>query len=599
MNDKENSTKFYKILKLGENQYNPVDVVEKFDEILDYFSKSKVNTNDLNLFNQFIDILWKNCNFDLALDAIEKALKKYPGDLDMEEKLAEVLLDAGEIDKAIEKFSKLHDEHPGYYQMLEGLGYAYQKKGDLEKAEGALLQALEMETWDPSHLMAQFEMMEQLARIYYYQKKFKLALEFLDEILTVQPRSSKWQLYFKTLKKLNQKDKLREARKMYQNVKKGRRYASRAARYEAQNKYELALKNYRKAIAANPLEPHYYFCVGNVLESLPEDEYEFQFDEATAYYRTAVEMFPNNMFYQLAYVGNLINVHEWEKAFETARSAAEKFPELMLPNLRYLAENLGYEKEFVDLLRHLIELDPDRKLSEIRTELAIILKERGEKEEAEKYFEEASNIYQEKIKLHPYNWRNYYDYGSCKLEVSQLDEAREFLIKALEYHGDFSEIIAEKLSRTFYELEQFEDARILLEALIVSSPGNYEYLGRIGMCFLVNEDYEKAFEAFNRSILLNRNVPEYLYGAGVSAAHLNKTEDVINIIKDLLEMDDEFIEVIEEEPAFNNMKGKEEFFKLVDRIKKQRKQKPVKPAIKLKKLSIPSGKTREKNDGEK
>ena len=211
----------------------------------------------------------------------------------------------------------------------------------------------------------------------------------------------------------------------------------------------------------------------------------------------------------------------------------------------------------------------------------------GLRGEAKKWFEEASDIYLKKIKIQPYQWRHYYDYASCSLELDDLETAREYLIKALEYHGDFSVIIAEKLSRTLYELGRYDDAKLLLEALVVYNPQDYEYLGKMGMCFLAIGDHEKAFEAFNRSILLYRYVPEYLYGAGLSAAYLDKTEDVINIIKDLLEMDDEFIEVIEEEPTFAEMAGRREFFQLVDVMREKRKKKSVKPVIGLKKIRIP------------
>jgi tetratricopeptide (TPR) repeat protein len=408
-----------------------------------------------------------------------------------------------------------------------------------------------------------------LARIAYDREDYPRALQLLQDVITVHPKSGKWQLYLKLLQKMGMENELEEARQSYDAIKTARRYQNRASRYEAQGKPEAALNNYQKALELNPGEPHYYFSIGSVLESLPENEYEFQLQEATAYYKAAWELFPNNPFYAISYVGNLINTDQWENAFEVAKSAALKYPELMLPNLRFLVQVLAKEKEYEELLQEITDSDPQGELTEIRSEMAMILGEKGDPA-AKEWFAKASSLYRDKIEMYPYNWHYYYDYGSCLAEQEDLPRARENLIKALELYGDFSVNVAEKLSSILYRMACYDEARLLLEALVMSNPRDYEYLGRMGMCFLAVADYQKGLEAFNRSLILNRNVPEYLYGAGVCAAHLNRAEDVINIIKDLLEMNDQFIEVIEQEPAFARMDGKEKFFQLVEGRKEKR-----------------------------
>lgn len=577
------------VLTLGEKEYNPVNVLKNRREITDYFKNSPKTTPDLLLFKRFINILWKRKHYDEALSAVEAALEKYPEVTDLAETKCEILYDAGYYSRAAEAYNLLYMDFPEKYSILQGFGESLYQTGRLDMAEQVLEKAVELKTWDPSFLMNKFSMVELLAKISYQKKNYKKALEYLDDILTVQPRPSKWQLYFKILKKIGRNKKLREAKDLYRQILKGRRYASRAARYELQGKLELAIRNYRKAIEMNPLEPHYYFCVGSTLENLPEEEYEFQFDEATAYYKTAFDMFPNNPFYAMSYVGNLSNIGEWGKAFEEAKKAALILPELMLPSLRYLSGMLGANKEFKEILRKSIDADPEKELSEIRVELALMLSDENNPE-AKIWFEEAAEIYKNKIRTNPYDWRHYYDLALCYIELERFSDAHENLMKATELHESFSVKIGEKLFETLYRLEKYNDALVILEALVLSDPGDYEYLGKMGMCFFAIGEYEKAFEAFNRSILLSKAVPEYLYGAGISAALLGRTEDVINIVKDLLEIDSHFMEVIEQEPTFEKLKEYEEFKSILKKKKQEQEKKGVKPAVGLKKIVLPGKK---------
>jgi tetratricopeptide (TPR) repeat protein len=517
-------------------------------------------------------MLWKKRNYDFAYEATKKAQQKYPDDIDLMEKEGEILLESEYIDLSIDVFLKLNERFPDRYHILLSLGDAFYKKNDFAAAEKYLTDALNAKTWDPTYLLGQFEIMEMLANIYYKQKDYEKAGQYLESILQVQPKAAKWQLYFKILDETGApEDRLEDMRVIYHRVKIARRYAARAARYESRQSYELAIKNYKKAMEINPYEPLYPFCAASMLEKLPEDEYENQFNEATFYYRTACELFPNNPFYALSYVSNLISTNFWQEAFEGAKIISLKFPELILPCLRFLTEALGIEDQFVEVLKHLIELDTEKELSEIRTELALILKERNDPEYAI-WFNEAAEIYLEKIKLHPYDWRNYFDYASCKDEINELEESHKYLIKALEYHKDFSVDIAERLSSVLIKLGYFKDARMLIETIILTTSGNYEYYGKLGMCLLEEKEYEKAFDAFNNSVAMYPYTPEYIYGAGVCAAYLNRDEDVVNVIKDLLLVEDKFIEIIEQEPAFKKYYESPDFSKLMDEVKKKREE---------------------------
>jgi len=573
-------------IKIDDEEFTVGDLLDNFTHILDYFHDAPVTTPVLEKFNKFIDMLWRRRHFDSALNAIEEAEKKFPGDRKLVEKRGEILIDAGRFDEALELFLELMEIHPDQHYYLEYLGKIYYNLKDLEEAENAYLQALQNSINDPASLMSQFDIMEQIAHIYYEKEDYPAALEYLEEILAIHPRSSKWRLYFRILKKMYLKEELENARIVYEQIKKARRYHSRASKYEKQNKLELALKNYKKAVEANPYEPQYYFCVGNILEKLPEDEYEFQFEEATGYYKKAVELYPNNIFYMMALVGNLNSTRDREEAYEFAAEAGKKFPELMLPHLRELSFVLGREPNFMELLREYIKEDTQRKKIELRTELAIMLRER-KKDEANIWFREALGLYKKKTEHQPYSWRNYWDMANCQLELGEMEEAKENLEYAQKLYGDFSEDIAEKLVEVYYELDQFEKAKELLMKLIPRHPDDYEYYGKLGMIFLFELDYEKGFEAFNRSLLINRYIPEYLYGAAVCASRLGNHPDAINIIKDLLEMEPGFLQIIQTEDAFLEVKETKEFLQMLHKHKSDMR-KPAKPPVAMKKFKFRS-----------
>jgi len=573
------------ILKIRDKEYNSAEILENFKQILEYFVDSPKTTPDLEKLNSFIDMLWKRKYFEKALVVIEEAGKKYPGDRNLVEKMGEILIDAEKFEEALELFRELNELYPNNCNYLEYMAASYYGLKMYDEAKEAYLAALENSEGNPGFLMIRFDAMEQIARICYKRKNYDEALEYLEEILTIHPRTTKWHLYFKILEKLGFEKELEEAKVSYQEIKKGKRYQSRGLKYERQKKPESAIRNYKKAIDCNPFEPQYFFSVGNVLEKLPEDEYEFQFEEATTYYKKAVELYPNNVFYLLALIGNMNTTRDWEEAFRIAGEAGNKFPELMLPSLRHLSFVLGKEPKYMELLRRYIENDTEKKYIELRTELAIMLKER-KKKEAERWFREATDIYLKKLEYHPYSWRNYWDFANCQLELGHLEIAVENFRKAAELKGDFSVDIAEKLAEVYYKMDDFENAGFILTKLIPLYKNDYEYYGKLGMCFLYEQDYEKAFEAFNRSLAINRYVPEYLYGAAVSAARLGLTEDAINIIKDLLEMEPHFIKIIQLEDAFLEVKETKQFLQMLH-AHKANAMKPASPNIKLKKFILP------------
>ena len=579
-------------IKIQNEELNASQILEKYSEIIEFFTHSPQTTKDLELFNKFIDMLWKRKHFDRAINAIEKAGEKYPGDRGLVEKMGEIFIDAKKYEEARELFESLIELYPGRYFYHYYLGIIYMESGMNNEAEASFINALENSREDAGFQMTRFEIVEKLARLYYDIGEYDDALENLEEILTIHPRSSKWRLYFKVLEKMDLKEELEEARVTYKEIKKAKRCQNRASKYEKQNKLELALRNYKRAIEHNSYEPQYYFSVGNILEQLPEDEYEFQFEEATTYYRNAVELYPNNIFYLLALIGNLTATREWDEAFKLSVEAGEKFPELMLPSLRHLSFILGKETEYMDILRKYIEMDEGKHYSELRTELALLLKERKD-QEAELWFREAAELYLKKFEYEPYQWRNYWDYANCQLELNNLESAVENLEKTWKLRGEFSVDIAEKLVEVFYRLDRFSKVRSFLVHLIKLFPRDYEYYGKLGMCFLYELDYEKAFEAFNCALTINRYIPEYLYGAAVSAARLAKTDDAINLIKDLLEMEPGFIDIIEREDAFLEVKETRKFLDVLA-VHKAKRNKPAPPGkIKLKKFMMPEEKKQE------
>ncbi|MCE1245495.1 MAG: tetratricopeptide repeat protein [Firmicutes bacterium] len=587
MTDDKKGEPTLETLKIAGEEFGYAEIPGKYRIILEKFLASTRNSPDYDNFNRFIDMLWRTGHFDEALVVIEEAERKYPGDRNLVEKRGEILMDAGKLGEAGELFTQLQKLYPQRCLYAEFLGEIHRKTGALQRAEEQYQKALELSDNDPGFLLRRFDYMEQLAEIYFDLGEIALSLEYLEEVLTIHPRSSKWHLYFKILKKLGMDRELDRAKETWEWIKKSRRYHSRGIRHENQGKIELAIKNYKKAVETNNMEPHYLYCLGSALEKLPEDEFEFQFEEATVYLRKALELYPNNVFFALGLTGNLSHLHLWDDAYQVAAETGKKFPEIMLPSLRHLAFMLGKETDYISLIEEYIGLDTGHHFIELRSELAILLKER-KKPEAEKWFAEAAELYLERMAYQPYSWRIYLDYANCLVETGKPELAEDNLLKAQDLRGEFDINISEKLMEVYFRLDQFEKTRDILTKIIPHFPSDYEYYGKLGMCFLYELDYEKAFEAFNRSLEINRYMPEYLYGAAVCASRLGNTDDAIAIIKDLLEMDKKFIKVIQEEDAFLQVKETKEFLEM-QKKHEEGTQPAAASAPKMKKFIMPKG----------
>ncbi len=579
---------FLETIKIQDQDLNASQILEQFTEILKYFAQSPKTTPDLEKLNRLIDMLWKRKHYEQALHAVDEAVLKYPGDRGLVEKMGEIFIDWEKYDEAKDIFQSLIELYPNRCLYYYCMGIIHTEQKNLDEAEKAFLTSLSRSDGDVSFQMTRFDIVEKIARLYYEKGEYSTALDYMEQILTIHPRSSKWRLYLKILEKAGMTNELESATTTYEQIKKARRYQARALKYERQSRLESALNNYKKAIELNAYEPQYFFSVANILEKLPEDEYEYQFEEATNYYRTAAELYPSNVFYALALIGNLTTTRDWDEAFAIASKTGEKFPELMLPSLRHLSFILGKEPAYMELLRRYIENDTEKQYTELRSELAILLKERRE-EEAEKWFREASEMYIKKMEYDPYQWRNYWDFGNCQLELENLESAVKNFEKAMVLYGEFSLDIAEKLVEVYINLDEYGKVKKFLIHLIKLFPNDFEYYGKLGMCFLYDLEYKKAFEAFNCSLSLNRYVPEYLYGAAVSAARLGYTDDAINIIKDLLEMEPHFQEIIEMEDAFLEVKETRKFLDMLTAHEARQTQPPPAKGIKLKKFMMPTG----------
>lgn len=575
-------------IKIQDQDLNASQILEKFTDILEYFAQSPRTTPDLEKLNRFIDMLWKRKHFEQALTAVEDGVQKYPGDRGLVEKMGEIFIDWEKYEEAKEIFQSLIELYPDRSLYYYCMGIIHSQFKEFAEAEKAFLKSLTGSDGDAGFQMTRFDIVEKIARLYYEKEDYPKALEFMEQILTIHPRSSKWRLYFKILEKAGMTSELESATVTYEQIKKARRYQSRALKYEIQGRLESALNNYKKAIELNAYEPQYFFSVANILEKLPEDEYEYQFEEATNYYRTAVELYPGNLFYVLALIGNLTTTRDWDEAFEIAAKTGEKYPELMLPSLRHLSFILGKEPDYIALLRKFIDNDTGKRHTELRSELGILLKERRD-EEAEKWFREAAEMYIKKMEYEPYQWRSYWDFANCLLELGNLESAAENFEKAMNLYGEFSTDIAEKLVEAYFSMDEYGKVRKYLIHLIKLFPEDYEYTGKLGMCFLHDLEYKQAFEAFNCSLSLNRYIPEYLYGAAVSAARLGYTDDAINIIKDLLEMEPHFQEIIELEDAFLEVKETRKFLDMLTAHEARQTQPPPVKGIKLKKFMMPTG----------
>lgn len=155
-----------------------------FDTVL------QISPRNLFCLSQYADLRIKYEQYDLALEAAEKMLERYPQSPEPYNIIARIALEQNDLDRAIEMYEKQFEVYPRDSGPLYNLYRIYIFKRDFEKAEVYAEKILQENPTDPFELGTYFNVKSALA-IWNGQFKQSLKYEFraLEQYLEVQDSS--------------------------------------------------------------------------------------------------------------------------------------------------------------------------------------------------------------------------------------------------------------------------------------------------------------------------------------------------------------------------------------------------------------------------
>ena len=202
----------------------------------------------------------------------------------------------GLYNEAVELFSRVKDSPHGgnLFNAYQGLAFAYGKLGDYDKAVKYYKKALKINEEAPALYnigIIYLQMGDEKKGAEYFER----ALELNKNLLSIYPK------LISIYQKINEQDKLEKITKMYEAAKiqnAGVEHFQKGLKAWLEQKYEIAIEEYKKSIEENPSNPAPYSNLGFIY-------FDIGFaDKAYGYQKKALDIDPGfaNAHYGLALV---------------------------------------------------------------------------------------------------------------------------------------------------------------------------------------------------------------------------------------------------------------------------------------------------------
>jgi len=275
-------------------------------------------------------------------------------------------------------------------------------------------------------------------------------------------------------------------------------YTELADLYKIQKEYDIAIENYKQAIAIDANDVYEYRMIGLIYY------YQEEYNNAIKWYKKALEI-DNKYVYTYNDLGNIYKQKkEYEKAikwYKKANTINDKYISAYqnLGNLYKLQDK--YDESILNY-KKVIELD-DKYISAYNS-LGIIYIWKKEYDKAIEYFNKVKKIDSGLAYV-------YINLGYCFSQKESYDEAISLYQKSIEL-------------KPKYELAYYN----------------------MGKTYTNKGDYDKAIESYQKAIELNPKDFWNLYHYAKTLLIINKYNDSLKVINDILVLDDylEFIENI-------------------------------------------------------
>ena len=373
--------------------------------------------------------------------------------------------------------------------------------------------------------------------VYRYLEEYEKALTAIDQGIQLSPNNpnyynEKW----KVLYQLNRYDEALKA--INQGIQLAPRavwYSHRGLIYNEQEKFDLALADFNKAIQLNPNLATVYYNRGLVYEQ------QEKFDFALSDFTKAIELEPNNI---LAYNSRGLLYKKQEK-FDFALADFNQVSQLNPNNiLAYNSRGVLYliQKQFDLALADFntaIQIDPNyaeayknrgllykkqeqwdlaladyNKVLEIESKSPVIYLNRGIIYSNQQQWDLALADFNQAINLNHLLTDAYLNRGIIHEKQKQFDLALYDFNTALETNPNYS--ITYKLrGNVFYKQKKWDLALADYNSYILFEPNNDLAYVRRGLVYFQQKQWDLALADYNKALEINPNQAEAYMGQGL------------------------------------------------------------------------------------
>ena len=334
--------------------------------------------------------------YEAAEQSFRNALRIAPEDRRWLHHLAVVLQTTGQLDEAAERFGQVLGLEPDDLPARVRLGQTLFDAGQPEEARTALERALEI---DPRCALAHYF----LGRLELSGGRPELAAERFERALEIQPRANRLHYHLaQAYQRLGDEPRARSHGRQVGNdevwledpliqgledLQAGAAaFIRRAAAAQIDGYYEVALEQYRKAVAADPDNPEARQGVGGMLAQLGDLE------AAVEQLEKARQLDPGNarVHFNLGGLkGTLGDLDTAIEHYEAALRINPRYDDALLAYGRMLAQH-GRLAEATERFERMLELDPWQ--IEARLALADVQAQQGRSALAEGQLREALDL---------------------------------------------------------------------------------------------------------------------------------------------------------------------------------------------------------------
>jgi tetratricopeptide (TPR) repeat protein len=463
------------IVRINDTFYRDNEILAYYNDILNSLLAQDKSASNKSQMANMARVLMKKREHHKASGVIYHGLSRYPGDLEFSKLKAEVFIRVKDYNSALDTVDKIINDRPYEISILMMKARIHSLTSDDESEEKVYKHMLDIPVNDYLVDRGKVIALRHLADLYFKQKRFAEAEQIAINLLKKSPDESTWAMYFSILAKLGKKEEAQESRDKFARYTRARTYFDVGTKYEMQNKFNLALANYRKGLELYPEDPMTNMKVGSILMYRKK-----WYSRAEEYIRKAVELDPEHGNYRSTLVLCLKNQDKLKQAFEEAKIAEKLDPLSNIHYLRQMASKLGKKQEFIEIIKKDIEIDGKGEMPSLRYELALFYKQQGDKEQAAHWFNKAREIYIDKLKSYSNNWEIYLELGYCNLNLARFRDAETAFKSALKLAGTDVEEIYEGLIEVYQKSHQPEKSTPYLRKLVSMHPAkvvNYIDLG--------------------------------------------------------------------------------------------------------------------------